>query len=333
MKVNRPFVLALYGLMLFLILFLLFFNHPQTRYIINTTKRKLQSAFFLQTDYTYLVNMNFTFKMLPLVCNEDEGLLLILVHSATDHFSQRKTIRETWGQSDDDIKLLFLVGTVENAAIQEKIQEENKAHNDIMQGSFLDTYHNLTYKHVMALKYVVYHCPRTQFVLKVDDDVFVNVPTLKNFLGSYICQNGKRTKILCSRLKNPPVLREGKWATSLEEYPEDNYPTHCGGFAIIYPRDVILSLYTEAQRTRFFWVDDVFVSGICAKKSNITHIGIERLILSNTDVHSIVDLSFTNVTKPFLIGTINLSENRIRSLWNFVTHHRPKTIMEYLVYN
>ncbi|XP_018571854.1 beta-1,3-galactosyltransferase 5-like [Anoplophora glabripennis] len=329
--VTRKQILVICGIIFCLPLLILLLDHPRTRYILKTVQ--LKSAFSLASDYTHLVNINFTFNMLPLICIGDEEPLLILVHSATNHFNNRKVIRETWGQYDDDIRLLFLVGTANGKDIQEKLEEESKQHSDLLQGNFVDTYHNLTYKHVMGLKYAVYHCSQAKFVLKVDDDVFVNIPTLKMFIATYICQNRQPTKILCSRIRNPTVLRSGKWATSLEDYPAKNYPTHCGGFAIFYPQNVISTLYEMAQKTKFFWVDDVFVTGICAKQSNITHIGIEHLVLSTADVHNIVDLSFTNITKPFLIGRINLNENQIRSLWKFGRSHTSKTILDYLDYN
>ncbi|KAJ8919104.1 hypothetical protein NQ315_012089 [Exocentrus adspersus] len=241
----------------------------------------------------------------------------LLAQMQMTKFASRKG--ETWGQYDEDIKVLFLMGLEEDNTVRtEKLEEEIKHYGDIVQGNFLDTYHNLTYKHVMGLKYVVYHCPVAKFIFKVDDDVFVNVPILKQFIISYVYENGRPTKIFCSRFHHNPVLRSGKWATSVEDFPENYYPDHCSGFAILYPKELIFPLYTVAQKSKFFWVDDVFVSGICAQKLNISHIGIENLVLSNTDILKIVDLSFTNVTTHFLIGRMNLSENEIRSLWKFV---------------
>ncbi|KAJ8939275.1 hypothetical protein NQ314_011185 [Rhamnusium bicolor] len=130
-----------------------------------------------------------------------------------------------------------------------------------------------------------------------------------------------------------PVLREGPWGVEISEYPESMYPNHCSGFAILYPHDTIFALYSEAQKTKYFWIDDVHVTGTLAKKHCITHIGIEELILSSDEVVEIVDYSFTNNTRPFLFGRMNLDVHQIRVLWDFVSKYTPKkSILDYLNY-
>ena len=43
---------------------------------------------------------------------------------------------------------------------------------------FQDTYQNLTIKTVMGLKWMSIFCPKAKYVLKTDDDIFVNIPLL-----------------------------------------------------------------------------------------------------------------------------------------------------------
>ena len=43
---------------------------------------------------------------------------------------------------------------------------------------FQDSYHNLTLKTVMGLKWMSIFCPHAKFILKTDDDIYVNVPLL-----------------------------------------------------------------------------------------------------------------------------------------------------------
>ncbi len=47
-----------------------------------------------------------------------------------------------------------------------------------------DTYHNLTLKTVMGLKWASIFCPQAKFVLKTDDDIYVNLPLLLDALSS-----------------------------------------------------------------------------------------------------------------------------------------------------
>ena len=53
------------------------------------------------------------------------------------------------------------------------------------QGNFLDTYKNLTYKHMMGYKWLHRHCPnQPKYVVKADDDVFVEIFHLYHFVSA-----------------------------------------------------------------------------------------------------------------------------------------------------
>ena len=54
---------------------------------------------------------------------------------------------------------------------------------DIIQENFLDSYNNLTLKSIFILKYIKNNCKnKVQYVLKCDDDTFINVPNLIHVL-------------------------------------------------------------------------------------------------------------------------------------------------------
>lgn len=118
-----------------------------------------------------------------------------------------------------------------------------------VQGNFHDAYRNMTYKHVMALKYAAYHCPRARYVLKTDDDVFVNMPTVMAFLSVDLSAYGARHLLLCQPTYGSKVKRSyrSKWRVSWWEFPHSTYPTYCPGWAVLYSPDVVFSLYREAQ--------------------------------------------------------------------------------------
>jgi hypothetical protein len=73
--------------------------------------------------------------------------------------------------------------------LQAALETENDRHHDLLQGSFRDAYRNMTYKHVMALKWVLYFCPGVRYVLKADDDTFVNTPVLMRTLTQVVNWN------------------------------------------------------------------------------------------------------------------------------------------------
>ncbi|KAJ8929424.1 hypothetical protein NQ314_017873 [Rhamnusium bicolor] len=221
------------------------------------------------TDYNQLIDLNFSFVILNLVCNESSPLLLVLVHSSPKNFAKRRTIRETWGRKSEHVKILFMIGTVNSSDLQKTLENENRLHNDFIQGNFLDTYRNITYKHVMVFKYVIYHCPQAKYILKTDDDVFVNMPTMKKFLTVDLSPFGANKMLFCTPRKNTKVLRtyRSKWRVSFTEYPNRNYPTYCPGWTLLYSPDVIFALYKEAQRADYFWIDDIHITGTLTAKN------------------------------------------------------------------
>ena len=86
--------------------------------------------------------------------------------------------RSSWGNPDIPgvvTKLVFLLGCPEDVKTQEMLEEENKKHGDIVQGDFLDTYHNLSYKAIMGNLWVSEFCDQAEFVVKTDDDVFIDL--------------------------------------------------------------------------------------------------------------------------------------------------------------
>ena len=46
---------------------------------------------------------------------------------------------------------------------------------DIVQGDFLDSYRNLSYKNVMGVLWAAEFCAQAEFVVKADDDMFVDL--------------------------------------------------------------------------------------------------------------------------------------------------------------
>ena len=130
----------------------------------------------------------------PGICSQELDLLM-LVPSPPGASDVRDTIRETWGsvvkngwphsQSKRKVALVFLLGRhpqPENFNLTE-LRQEAAAHGDLLMGDFQDTYRNLTRKMMAGLHWVSRNCPRAAFVLKADQDTFVNVERLLDALN------------------------------------------------------------------------------------------------------------------------------------------------------
>ncbi|NXT45241.1 B3GT4 galactosyltransferase, partial [Pelecanoides urinatrix] len=67
---------------------------------------------------------------------------------------------------------------------QAALRAEASRHGDLLQGDFADAYANLTRKTLLLLRWATTRCPAVPFLLKADDDVFVNLPALTTYLAS-----------------------------------------------------------------------------------------------------------------------------------------------------
>ena len=211
------------------------------------------------------------------------------------------------------------MGAVESLSLQHDLDLESLNYSDLVQGNFLDAYRNMTYKHVMALKWFTYYCDEVKYMMKTDDDVFINTPAVYDLLES----DAPRHKLLfCSEVRGARVKRtyRSKWHVSTKEFSAKFYPNHCPGFSIIYSQDVANILYQEAQRLPYFWIDDVHITGTVATKSNITITQPRSLYLSKLQTYEIIENGSLNTTgSNFFFTTPDLNESQIKSLWKAVS--------------
>ncbi|KAH9501888.1 hypothetical protein DERF_012697 [Dermatophagoides farinae] len=272
--------------------------------------------------------------------------LAIFIHSATKNFDKRDIIRKTWGNhsigfgidNHYNVRLVFMLGTTKNQTIQNQIQQESQHYGDIIQGSFLDTYRNITYKHVMGLKWINHFCPHASYILKADDDIFIDLHQLIYYLHGKFGDHPQRL-MACYVNKNSRVSRSyrNKWRVSYKEYSEQYYPAYCDGWTIIMSNDITLDLYRIAGNRPLLWIDDVFISGILANDLHIDHFDFRKSIhcYKNENVKNwlIKSTKSSAISIPPMLSLIDANHyndpneisHTIISLWN-------KTV-EYYRYN
>ncbi len=223
-----------------------------------TTKKPL--SYVNPHDFRYILNN-------PYTCKEESIFLLIFVHSAPDHSEDRDLIRKSWASiikyGDFNIRTIFLLAKPTDRILQWKIEEENHLFEDIIQEDFIDNYKNLTHKHIMGLKWIKDSCSHAQFIVKVDDDTFINIFKLVDYLDMKYSQKPMENTLYCSVFRNqgPRRDKEDKWYVSVEEYSPDKYPPYCEGFAYIMSPDLVSKLYSASLWTKYYWIDDVYVTG------------------------------------------------------------------------
>ena len=213
------------------------------------------------------------------VCGGAEPVfLMIYVHSAPDHFSRRDVIRRSWANIDRSkvlhnvtIRRVFILGYPGGAnasELQTQIRAEAETEKDIVQYDFLDAYHNLSYKAIGGLRWISSHCGRAQFVLKTDDDTFVNMFTFVDNLRTLSTDDRCRWTghhctglLLCNVWSNEIVPRSGKWTLPYHVWSYETWPDFCPGLAYVMTSDVVYSMYNASFHVPLVWLDDVYVTG------------------------------------------------------------------------
>jgi hypothetical protein len=135
-------------------------------------------------DFSYSINP--TDRLLKIEKNKENVIgVFVTVISAPGNFEKRRRIRETWARpmngsfimNNISINYSFFIGLTQNLDFQNKIIEESLMYGDIIQVDLDDEYIKLAQKTVALLHWAKNYCKNDSidFILKTDDDVFVNV--------------------------------------------------------------------------------------------------------------------------------------------------------------
>ena len=271
---------------MFLIIFFKVTNTPKTAvtHSEEDLKRFNQVEFSNEIinghDFEYLLNPGREF------CSyRNQIFLLIYVHSSTQNFKRRMAIRETWAKNSLflDIKTIFVMG-IKNDKINEQVKLEHGIYNDIVQENFGDSYRNLTYKGIAALKWVSNYCTNTKFVLKADDDMIIDMFALLKHLKSLSDHNAyKPRSIMCFTWNKAIVFRDKniKWYVTKEEYEKDWFGQYCSGSAFILTRDIVPEMFYASLHVRFFWIDDYYISGLLIRAINASYESLNSMYTIN----------------------------------------------------
>jgi len=71
--------------------------------------------------------------------------------------------------------VIFTMGDSGDRIAENAVRAESRLYHDIVQQNFYDSYKNLSYKGIMWLKWIATYCHRAKYIVKVDDDIVVNI--------------------------------------------------------------------------------------------------------------------------------------------------------------
>ncbi|XP_063840428.1 myocyte-specific enhancer factor 2D-like isoform X3 [Scylla paramamosain] len=209
--------------------------------------------------------------------NGRELKILVLITSAPDHQKHRLAVRQTWGHFGvrRDVVLAFMVGRTLNSDTQANLDRENDLYGDIIQANFIDHYSNLTLKTISMFEWVKTYCSESHFVLKTDDDMFINMPLLISFVDS----KSTEQRVLYGRMAKgwkPIRNKKSKYYIDAGTYSRTRYPDFLTGPAYLFTSDVVEDIYHKTLDTTFFPLEDVLVTGIVGESLRLRRVGDSR---------------------------------------------------------
>ncbi|XP_048108541.1 UDP-GlcNAc:betaGal beta-1,3-N-acetylglucosaminyltransferase 7 [Alosa alosa] len=213
----------------------------------------------------------------PEKCSGDIYLLMVVKSIITQH-DRREVIRKTWGKEQvidgRKIKTLFLLGASSNEAEkanhQKLLEYEDYIYGDILQWDFMDSFFNLTLKETHFLKWFSTYCPGVRYIFKGDDDVFVSVPNIIEYLE--ISSDVKNLFAGDVIFKAKPIRKkDNKYYIPQALYNKTHYPPYAGGGGFLMDGPLARKLYSASETLELYPIDDVFL-GMCLEVLQVTPI-------------------------------------------------------------
>ncbi|TMS23431.1 Beta-1,3-galactosyltransferase 2 [Larimichthys crocea] len=193
---------------------------------------------------------------------------------------------------------------------QERLKQENLQHHDLIQSDFQDSYRNLTIKTMMMLEWLVAHCVKASYIMKVDSDIFVHVYNLVKLL---LNPNTAKQNYMSGLVWwHSPVLRNpsNKFYMPEAVIAEPEYPPYPLGMAYVMSLDLPGKILGVSPQIKPLYIEDVYL-GLCLTRLGISPIDPpENTMFVVKTTHPLSDCS---ISKVIAVTTTSISQ--ITSYW------------------
>ena len=194
--------------------------------------------------------------------------LVILVSSNAPHMERRRLIRKYWGNYSHWVtkfqwKVIFVTGVNLDKNISQQLHEESKTYNDILMEDFEESFYKLSFKVMVGLAWLNKNL-KYEFLLKCDDDVFVNVDELMKVLST------TKDHFFGHRMLNQPVERKGRYGVSKEEHFGNRYDPYCSGGGFILSCSTVSKMIPHFNWGKPLKIDDAYIGQLVKKADTET---------------------------------------------------------------
>ncbi|XP_032226048.2 UDP-GalNAc:beta-1,3-N-acetylgalactosaminyltransferase 1 [Nematostella vectensis] len=226
--------------------------------------------------------------------------VLVIISTSPSSFEKRTAIRKTWGKfdtpqyqllSDERRRIptwrtIFMTGIAADEEVDTKLQEESKLYDDLLIFAYKDSYRKITNKLIGSLQWA--SRGKFEFLLKTDDDVYVSVPRLYQWLVNTGCH---LKPVYAGKLYSGTVERDEKHRhyVSTESLKLKFYPVFCKGSMFVLSATLVPKLVELSRKVQRIPPDDAYV-GLLAHEMKV----------KPTAIQSLVQLSLMPYIFPFL---------------------------------
>ncbi|KAE8707953.1 putative beta-1,3-galactosyltransferase 20 [Hibiscus syriacus] len=184
---------------------------------------------------------------------------------------KRMAIRKTWMQSSVikslNVVVRFFVALNPRKEVNAVLKKEAAYFGDIVILPFMDRYELVVLKTIAICDFGVQNVSAA-YIKKCDDDTFVRLDTVLKQIDGI---SPKRSLYMGNLNLLHRPLRNGKWAVTYEEWPEEVYPPDANGPGYVISSGIaqfIVSQHTD-RKLRLFKMEDVSI-GMWVEQFNQT---------------------------------------------------------------
>lgn len=247
--------------------------------------------------------------------------VLVYINSAVKNRERRQAIRQSWASHNAfsliSLRLVFILGQTSSTREQLEVFTEHASSGDIVQAKFKDSFQNLTYKAVTFMTWATTHCAQAQYIVKVDDDMFVDMfRVIVDLLPQMMDKN---YAMACYYSKGKPIVRDPKKLWYVEDtllVGQTRLPNFCPGFFTVMTGNIIPELYNASLSVKdFISIDDVYMTGLSLKNpEKVTIVDIRNKIYPHQRPNPDQEMKEKGHFEYIAFGLNN--EAKQSSLWN-----------------
>jgi hypothetical protein len=198
-----------------------------------------------------------------------DKLAIILVTTMPESTERRDSIRNGWANwnPEFDIMVFFFTGRPKEHAKMQALEDEVYLHGDLILEDLKEDYNSLTIKTLRMLKWFLAQCDQAKYFIKIDDDVFLNVPSMVSHLEEVSKSPTQYSTYIGGQVhrgREPHDVNPfSKWYIPSKVWPTgETLPPYAGGPCYVISGELVPKLYAKALTTPLINLEDVFLIGV-----------------------------------------------------------------------